>query len=145
MMAVQKAFETIAFAKISTSAHDAKKLGYLREDNLIVLSRQHQIAMAKKVVLDLAPGYAPPEPQEFVLPGKGGQLAIKTAITGFRMSGKISKHDAHIAKGLAHVLTGGSRANGTRPSTSSTCWISSARSLSAWPASACPRTAWPTC
>ena len=115
MMAVQKAFETIAFAKISTSAHDAKKLGYLREDNLIVLSRQHQIAMAKQVVLDMAPGYAPPEPQEFVLPGKGGQLAIKTAITGFRMSGKISKHDAHIAKGLAHVLTGGSRANGSTP------------------------------
>ena len=115
MMAVQKAFETIAFAKVSTSAHHAKSLGYLREDNMIVLSRQHQIAMAKQVVLDLAPGYTPPEPQEFILPGKGGQLAIKTAVTGFRMSGKISKHDAHIAKGLAHVLTGGSRANGTTP------------------------------
>jgi len=115
MMAVQKAFETIGFAKVSTSAHHAKKLGYLREDNPIVLSRQHQIAMAKKMVLDLAPGYAPPEPPELVLPGKGGQLAIKTAITGYRMSGKISKHDAHIAKGLAHVLTGGTRANGTEP------------------------------
>ena len=31
------------------------------------------------------------------------------------MAGKISKHDAHIAKGLAHVLTGGSRANGIEP------------------------------
>ena len=115
MMAVQKAFETIGFAKISTSAHHAKSLGYLREDNMIVLSRQHQIALAKQVVLDRAPGYTPPEPEEFVLPGKGGQLAIKTAITGYRMSGKISKHDAHIAKGLAHVLTGGSRANGSVP------------------------------
>ena len=115
MMAVQKAFETIAFAKVSTSAHQAKKLGYLREDNPIVLSRQHQIAMAKQAVLDLAEGYVPPVPPELVLPGKGGQLAIKTAITGFRMSGKISKHDAHIAKGLAHVLTGGSRANGIEP------------------------------
>ena len=115
MMAVQKAFETIGFAKISTSAHHAKSLGYLREDNMIVLSRQHQIAMAKQAVLDMAPGYTPPEPEEFVLPGKGGQLAIKTAITGYRMSGKISKHDAHIAKGLAHVLTGGSRANGSTP------------------------------
>ena len=115
MMAVQKAFETIAFAKVSTSAHHAKKLGYLRQDNPIVLSRQHQIAMAKKTVLDLADDYAPPEPPELMLPGKGGQLAIKTAITGFHMSGKISKHDAHIAKGLAHVLTGGSRANGVEP------------------------------
>jgi 3-hydroxyacyl-CoA dehydrogenase len=115
MMAVQKAFETVGFAKISTSAHHAKALGYLREDNMIVLSRRHQIAMAKQAVLDMAPGYTPPEPEEFVLPGKGGQLAIKTAITGYRMSGKISKHDAHIAKGLAHVLTGGSRANGSTP------------------------------
>ncbi len=112
MMAVQKAFETIGFAKVSTSAHHAKKLGYLRDENRIVLSRQHQIALAKQQVLEMASGYQPPTPPELVLPGKGGQLAIKTAITGYRMSGKISKHDAHIAKGLAHVLTGGSRANG---------------------------------
>jgi 3-hydroxyacyl-CoA dehydrogenase len=115
MMAVQKSFETIGFAKVSRSAHEAKKLGYLRPDNPIILSRQHQIVMAKTAVLDLAPGYTPPKPPELVLPGKGGQLAIKTAITGYRMSGKISKHDAHIAKGLAHVLTGGSRANGIEP------------------------------
>ena len=115
MMAVQKAFETIGFAKVSTSAHHAKKLGYLRDENKIVLSRAHQIAVAKQMVMEMAPGYAPPEPPELVLPGKGGQLAIKTAITGYRMSGKISKHDAHIAKGLAHVLTGGTRANGVEP------------------------------
>ena len=112
MMAVQKAFETIAFAKVSRSAHEAEKLGYLRPDNPIVLSRSHQIAIAKQTVLEIAPTWAPPEPPELLLPGTGGKIAIQTFVTGYRMAGKISKHDAHIAKGLAHVLTGGSRANG---------------------------------
>ncbi len=115
MVAVQKAFETIAFAKISTSAHEAKKLGYLRPDNPIVLSRRHQIAVAKEMVLTLAADYKPPLPPELRLPGKGGRLAIKVAIKGFRMAGTISEHDALIASGLARVLTGGERANGIDP------------------------------
>jgi 3-hydroxyacyl-CoA dehydrogenase len=50
-----------------------------------------------------------------VLPGLGGKLAIQSVVQGFRLTGKISKHDAHIAKGLAHLMTGGSRANGIDP------------------------------
>jgi 3-hydroxyacyl-CoA dehydrogenase len=115
MAAVQKAFETIAFAKISASAYEAVELGYLREDNLIVLSRDHQIAMAKEIVLTLAKDYQAPKPTELVLPGLGGKLAIQSVVQGFRLTGKISKHDAHIAKGLAHLMTGGSRANGIDP------------------------------
>jgi len=116
MVPVQKAFETIGFAKISGSAEEAKELGYLRDDNLIVLSRDHQIGLAKEMVLTLATDdYQPPEPPELRLPGTGGKLAIKSAITGYKLAGKISKHDAHIANGLAHVLTGGSRGGGSEP------------------------------
>ncbi len=115
MVAVQKAFETIAFAKVSGSAHEAKELGYLREDNPIVLSRDHQIAIAKQMVLTLADGYQPLEPSELVLPGAGGKLAISMAVKGFRLAGKISPHDELIAKGLAHVLTGGNRAGSSQP------------------------------
>jgi 3-hydroxyacyl-CoA dehydrogenase len=116
MAAVQKAFETIAFAKVSGSAEEAKELGYLREDNLIVLSRDHQIGLAKEMVLTLATDdYRPPEPPELRLPGTGGKLAIKSVVTGYKLAGKISKHDALIANGLAHVLTGGSRGGGTEP------------------------------
>ena len=116
MAPVQKAFETIGFAKISGSAEEAKELGYLRDDNLIVLSRDHQIGLAKEVVLTLATDdYQPPEPPKLRLPGTGGKLAIKSAITGYKLAGKISKHDAHIANGLAHVLTGGSRGGGKEP------------------------------
>ena len=114
MMAVQKAFETIAFAKVSGSAHEAVKLGYLREGTPIVFSRDHLIADAKAMVLELAEGYEPPSPRALRLPGEGGRLAIETVIDGFQKSGKISEHDALIGRRLARVLTGGERANGLR-------------------------------
>jgi 3-hydroxyacyl-CoA dehydrogenase len=115
MVPVQNAFETIAFAKVSGSAHEAVKLGYLREDVPIVLSRDHQIARAKKEVLELAKDYAAPEPPELIPPGEGGRLAIASVIDNFRKAGTISAHDALIAGKLAYVLTGGDRGNGIDP------------------------------
>jgi 3-hydroxyacyl-CoA dehydrogenase len=112
MVPVQKAFETVAFAKVSTSAHEAVGLGYLRQDNRIVLSREHQITVAKEMVLTLAEGYEPPAPPELVPPGPGGRLAVESAVEGLRKAGKISEHDAHIGRMLARVVTGGERGNG---------------------------------
>ena len=112
MAPVQKAFETIAFARVSGSAHEAVELGYLRRDNRIVLSREHQIGVAKEMVLTLAEGYAPPAPPELVPPGPGGRLAVESAVDGLRKAGKISDHDALIGRALARVVTGGELANG---------------------------------
>ncbi len=112
MPVAQKAFETIGFAKVSGSAHEAVEMGYLRQDTPIVLSRDHLIARAKEEVLKLAEGYAPPEPAELVLPGQGGWLAMSAAIDNFVKAGTISAHDALIGKKLARVLTGGERADG---------------------------------
>jgi 3-hydroxyacyl-CoA dehydrogenase len=115
MPPVQKTFETIGFARVSGSAHEAVDLGYLREDEPIILSRDHQIARAKQEVLRLAEAYAPPEPPELIPPGEGGRLAIESAADNFVKAGTISAHDALIAKKLAWVLTGGERANGIHP------------------------------
>ncbi len=115
MVPVQKAFEVIAFAKVSGSAHEAVELGYLREDTPIVLSRDHLIARAKEEVLKLAEDYQPPEPPELILPGEGGRLAIYSAVDNFVKAGTISPHDALIGKKLANVLTGGERADGIEP------------------------------
>ena len=115
MAAVQQAFETIAFAKVSTSAHEAVELGYLRPDSPIVLSRDHLIARAKQEVLALAAGYAPPAPPELVPPGEGGRLAIEIAVENFLKAGTISEHDALVAKKLARVLTAGDRGDGMQP------------------------------
>jgi len=115
MPPVKSAFETVGFAKVSGSAHEAIDLGYLRPDDPIVLSRDHQIGRAKEEVLRLARGYAPPEPPELIPPGEGGRLAIETTVESFVRAGAASPHDALIASKLARVLTGGDRADGIHP------------------------------
>jgi len=112
MVPVQKTFETVAFAKVSMSAHEAVGMGYLRKSDIIVLSRDHLIARAKEEVCKLAEDYAPPQPPELIPPGEGGKLAIHSAVDNFVQSGVISEHDALIAKKLAYVLTGGEKADG---------------------------------
>ena len=114
--AVQKAFETIAFGKVSTSAEEAVDLGYFRKGDRIVLSPQRHLAEAKAAVLELATGYAPPKaPEDLILPGEGGYCAALSTIEGFLKQGKISDHDALIARKLAWVLTGGTAADGISP------------------------------
>ena len=44
---IQRAFETIGFAKVSTSAPDAQRLGYLRPTDAITMNRDRLIADAK--------------------------------------------------------------------------------------------------
>jgi 3-hydroxyacyl-CoA dehydrogenase len=114
--AVQKAFETIAFGKVSTSAEEAVDLGYFRKTDRIVLSPQRHLAQAKAALLELAAGYAPPKPPEdLILPGEGGYCAALSTIDGFIKLGRISEHDALIARQLARVLTGGTAADGVSP------------------------------
>jgi len=115
MPPVKGAFETVGFAKVSGSAHEAIDLGYLRPDDPIVLSRDHQIGRAKEEVLRLAGDYAPPEPPRLIPPGEGGRLAIETTVDSFARAGAASPHDALIAGKLARVLTGGERADGINP------------------------------
>ena len=113
---VQKTFEDIGFAKVSTSAKEAVFLGYLTKDDKIVINPDHLIYEAKQETLRLAKGYRPPEPyKEIYLPGEGGRLAIEGTIEGFAKSGTISRHDALIGKKLAFVLTGGNKASPLKP------------------------------
>lgn len=113
---VQKAFETIAYAKVSSSAADAIRLGYLRPQDKIVMNPDHLIYEAKNMVLELAKDYTPPEPlKEIRLPGEGGRLAIEVTLEGILKQGAISEHDFLIGKKLAWVLTGGDKASPTRP------------------------------
>jgi len=112
----QKALEVIGFAKVATSAIEAKQLGYLRQDDEIVMNSDFLIKKAKDTVLSLIKSYKPPRYRDdIVLPGKGGKTAIAVTVKGFRISGKISAHDELIVKKLAHVLTGGDQAKPSKP------------------------------
>jgi len=112
----QHAFETIAFAKVATSAEEAKKIGYLRKTDRYVMDRAQVLGEAKKMVLGMADGYRAPERPIYHLAGEGGRLAIEYAVDQFVLKGTISEHDAKIACHLARVLTGGD-AHSTEPVT----------------------------
>ena len=106
---VQKAFETIGFAKVATSAKKAVSYGYLTEDDKIILNRQHILHEAKRNVIEMSLDYKAPEIETFKLPGSAGRIVFDVSAKGMVKAGKISKHDALIGKKLGYVLTGGSK------------------------------------
>ena len=109
MPVVQKAFETIGFAKVATSAKQAQSFGYMTSDDKVVVNRSHLLHEAKTYILNNADSFMPPDPETFKLAGSAGRLAIKTAAKGMVKAGKISEHDSLIGEKLAFVLTGGSK------------------------------------
>ena len=112
---VQKAFETVGFAKVATSSEEAKHLGYLLKSDTIILNNDHRIWAAKQKALELIDGYKPPKYRDDLkLPGAGGRTAIATVVKGLKAQGKISAHDELIANKLAYVLTGGDKAGLTK-------------------------------
>ena len=112
----QKAFETIGFAKVATSADEAKFHGYLLKTDTIILNNDQRILAGKQKVLELIENnYEPPTYRDDLkLPGAGGRTAMAMALKGFKAQGKISAHDELIAKKLAFVLTGGDKAGLTK-------------------------------
>ena len=112
---IQKTFETVGFAKVATSADEAKHLGYLKKDDTVVLNRDRLIQTAKNKALEVTDGYEPPTYRDNLkLPGTGGRTALSMALKGFKMQGKISEHDMFIGEKLAYVMTGGDKAGLTK-------------------------------
>jgi 3-hydroxyacyl-CoA dehydrogenase len=106
---VQKAFETIAFGKVSTSGPDARRLGYLRMADGFTMNRERLITDAKAVALAAAGvGYQAPRRRTDI--PVGGPTAFATLSLGVHLAlraGRISEHDAVIGRKLAWILTGG--------------------------------------
>ncbi|OXS60488.1 3-hydroxyacyl-CoA dehydrogenase [Cohnella sp. CIP 111063] len=111
---LNRAFETIGMAKVSSSGHDAKRLGYLRETDRVLANQDHLIYEAKQAVLRMArAGYEPIAPERIRVAGSEGKAVLQLGAIGMRESGYISDHDLKIAKKLAHVLAGGDVPAGT--------------------------------
>ncbi|WP_337169735.1 3-hydroxyacyl-CoA dehydrogenase NAD-binding domain-containing protein [Gemmatimonas aurantiaca] len=105
--AVKKAFKLIAFATTSTSAPDARALGFLNARDRISMNRDHQIADAKRRVLDLAPGYLPPIERTVRALGREGLGNLEYALWAAREAGQASAHDVRVGRAAAYVLCGG--------------------------------------
>ena len=107
---IQKVFETIGFAKVSTSGADAERLGFVRPVDAITMNRERLMADAKAVALDrVREGYRPPAPRATIPVGGDAVLApLKLGVHLAWRAGRISDHDALVGRTLASVLAGGS-------------------------------------
>ncbi|PRY89797.1 3-hydroxyacyl-CoA dehydrogenase/enoyl-CoA hydratase family protein [Mongoliibacter ruber] len=106
---LQEYFMNIATAKVSTSAAEARGLGYLQVKDAITLNRKRQLAEAKAKVLALYDaGYSQPmERTDIKVLGKTSLALFEAGITGMLYGKYISEHDAKIARKLAWVMSGG--------------------------------------
>jgi 3-hydroxyacyl-CoA dehydrogenase len=106
---VQRVFETIGFAKVSTSAADARTLGFLDDTGCVTMNRERLMANAKELALErVREGYRRPAPRTIAVGGEGLLAALKLGIHLAWRAGRISDHDAVVGRALANVLAGGS-------------------------------------
>jgi 3-hydroxyacyl-CoA dehydrogenase len=106
--AVKRAFKLIAMATTSTSALEARSLGFLRPvADRITMNRDRLIADAKARLLDLAPDYVAPVPRTITALGKEALGNLMYAGWAMREGGQITDHEVRIARELAYVLAGG--------------------------------------
>jgi 3-hydroxyacyl-CoA dehydrogenase len=104
----QRVFETIGLAKVATSAVEARELGFLEEHDVVVLDADHQLAAAKREVLDLADAYTPPAREASVYAaGLPVLAALELGVQTLQWAGQASEHDGVVARHLARVLCGG--------------------------------------
>lgn len=111
---VQKVFERIGLAKVSTSAEEARGMGFLRPQDRLTLNPDRLVGDAKNLALGLVKaGYQPPRMRTVKLPGSSGRAAIELFLYQMREGGYATGHDVTVGKKLANVLTGGDVPNGT--------------------------------
>ncbi len=113
--ALKKNFETIAKATVSTSAAEARTLGFLRPSDAITMNRDRLITDAKHRARDLADsGYSAPIPRtDIPAPGESVLATLKLAVWTMREGQYISDHDAKVANWVAYALSGGKVNPGT--------------------------------
>jgi 3-hydroxyacyl-CoA dehydrogenase len=104
----RRVFELIGYAKVSTSAEEAKKLGLLNRIDGVSMNPERLIGDAKDLALALAKDYAPGAPRTDVkVMGESGVAMLKLGAWSARQGGYISDYDLEIAGKLANVLCGG--------------------------------------
>jgi 3-hydroxyacyl-CoA dehydrogenase len=109
-------FETIAMAKVGTSAEESRELGFLRREDGISMNRDRLVADAKEIALALFHGRYKPlaanwqEGAQTTQVKVLGEQFLATAKMGIHLlvrGGYASEYDAHVARKLANILAGG--------------------------------------
>ena len=102
-------FQTVAMAKVSASALEAKESGLLRASDVVVFHADELLYVAKAVARGLAEtGYRPPLPnRQISVAGDVGAATLKAAVVNMLEGGFVSAHDMEIAGRIADTLCGG--------------------------------------
>ena len=115
MEAMKQAFETVAMAKVSMSAFEARNLGFLSSGDNITMNRERVLTDAKKRALELAQeGYRAPVPRtDIPAPGESILATLKLGVHIMHEGEFITDHEVKIANKVAEVLCGGNVTPGT--------------------------------
>jgi 3-hydroxyacyl-CoA dehydrogenase len=107
--ALRRSFETIAMAKVSTSAVEARGMGLLLPADRITMNRKRLLEDARAQAAALAEaGYTPPLPRTAIpAPGLPGLAAMETGVFLMGEAGYASEHDQKVARWAAYILAGG--------------------------------------
>ena len=104
---LSKYFEQIAMAKVSASALEAKEMGYLKADDVIIANPNELLYVAKQQALALLDsGFKSPLDSTFKVVGKAGYANIMSQVANLHEGHFISEHDNYIVTHLAKVMTG---------------------------------------
>ena len=104
---LSKYFEQIAMAKVSASALEAKEMGYLKADDVIIANPNELLYVAKQQALALLDsGFKSPLDSTFKVVGKEGYANIMAQVANLHEGHFISEHDNYIVTHLAKVMTG---------------------------------------
>ncbi|MCS7245443.1 MAG: 3-hydroxyacyl-CoA dehydrogenase NAD-binding domain-containing protein [candidate division WOR-3 bacterium] len=100
--------ENIATAKVSTSAYEAKKMGIIREGDIIIANRDFMTYYAKNLVIGLYnSGFRGFRPKKVRVLGWDGYSAVLASLVNLKTGKFITEYDAFIIEKLAYVMTGG--------------------------------------
>jgi 3-hydroxyacyl-CoA dehydrogenase len=115
---LRNAFMTVSTAKVSTSAHEAFDLGFLRRGDEVVVNSNRVLAQAKAAAIELAEdGYTQPVQRTNIkVQGKGALGMFLTGVHAMKQGNYISDHDVKIANKLAYIMCGGDLSSPTEVS-----------------------------
>ncbi len=106
--ALKRALETIAMAKVSTSATEARALGLLAFFDRMTMNRERLLLDAKEQAVALAgSAYVAPQPRVVPAPGLAALATMETGIFLMGEAGYASPHDQKVARWAAYILAGG--------------------------------------
>ena len=112
---IKKTFETIATAKVATSAAEARGLGFLSSSDGISMNRERVLADAKAHAQELIrAGYQAPVPRtDIPVPGENMLATLRMGVYFMRQGEFITEHEAKLGTKIAEVICGGNITPGT--------------------------------